>query len=134
MNEQGYRADWEKYLSQKPPDIKKLKELSREFIEMGMDVASGKDVNAVFIPPDAKVYILAGEHRHAEWFADKIRLPKKQWKYVERWSDLVGASGVVIEYETFWRHPESRRLRQIVDIMIKNGRLVEVRQEDVLHE
>jgi len=120
MNKQKHK--WEEYLGEKPPNIHKLKELSRDFI------------TAVFIPPETRVYILAGEFRHAEWFAKKIRLPKKQWKYVERWSDLAGASGVVIQYETFWRHPEAHRLREIVDIMIKNDRLVEVKQEQVLHE
>jgi len=132
MNKQKHK--WEEYLGEKPPNIHKLKELSRDFITAGVDVGDGKDVTAVFIPPETRVYILAGEFRHAEWFAKKIRLPKKQWKYVERWSDLAGASGVVIQYETFWRHPEAHRLREIVDIMIKNDRLVEVKQEQVLHE
>jgi len=102
---------------------------------LGVDPGkSGSDKTAFVITPETKIYILAGDHRHAEWFASKCRFPRKQWRYVDRPHSLDGAVGVVIYYETFWENPDARWIDDLVRILIDRGRLVEVKQESVLHE
>jgi hypothetical protein len=110
------------------------KELNKWRDVLGVDFATGPDTTVVSIPTDTRVYIVAEEHGHAEWFAKKIRIQKKQYRYVREAHDLYGAEGVIIFYETAWRMNYFNEIRELADIMIGNGRLLEIKQEFILHE
>ena len=100
---------------------------------MGVDKAIGPDKTVIKIVPDTKVYILAEEYGHAEWFAHHIHLPHRQFKYVKNHFDLYGARGIVVYYETHWRNNESHEIDDMVNILKEHG-MVKVYRSGELEE
>lgn len=86
---------------------------------VGVDKASGSDTTVFH--PDVKFYILAEAFRHAEWFARHIHLPRKQFKWIDQPSDLHGASGIVVYYETWARHNRAHEINSLVNILKEHG-------------